>query len=338
MAAKQTFDTVMSDLKKRKFYPIYILMGEESYYIDKVSDYIENNVLTPEERDFNQTVVYGVDTTASQVVDMAKRFPMMAEYQVVIVKEAQNVKSWEKLENYLAKPLATTILVICYKNGSIDSRKKFVNTAASIGVVLKSDKLRDNAVPAFIDNYVKSKNATIDDKARGMIADFIGADLSRVVSEIDKTLISLPDDARHITPEIVEDKIGISKEYNAFELKNALATKDKLKAYRIVKFLDNNPKTASLYSFLPVVYSFFQNLMVAHYAADKSDRGVARALGMKSDWGARDYVRAMNVYSARKTMQIIHQIRVTDAKSKGVDNVNSTPGDLLKQLVYFILE
>jgi len=136
----------------------------------------------------------------------------------------------------------------------------------------------------------------------------------------------------------VEDKIGISKEYNAFELKNALATKDKLKAYRIVKFLDNNPKTASLYSFLPVVYSFFQNLMVAHYAADKSDRGVARALGMKSDWGARDYVRAMNVYSARKTMQIIHQIRVTDAKSKGVDNVNSTPGDLLKQLVYFILE
>ena len=338
MAAKQTFDTVMSDLKKRKFYPIYILMGEESYYIDKVSDYIENNVLTPEERDFNQTVVYGVDTTASQVVDMAKRFPMMAEYQVVIVKEAQNVKSWEKLECYLAKPLATTILVICYKNGSIDSRKKFVNTAASIGVVLKSDKLRDNAVPAFIDNYVKSKNATIDDKARGMIADFIGADLSRVVSEIDKTLISLPDDARHITPEIVEDKIGISKEYNAFELKNALATKDKLKAYRIVKFLDNNPKTASLYSFLPVVYSFFQNLMVAHYAADKSDRGVARALGMKSDWGARDYVRAMNVYSARKTMQIIHQIRVTDAKSKGVDNVNSTPGDLLKQLVYFILE
>lgn len=338
MATKQTYETVMRDLEKRKFYPIYILMGEESYYIDKVCDYIENNVLTPEERDFNQTVVYGVDTNAAQVIDMAKRFPMMAEYQVVIVKEAQNVKNWEKLEQYLVKPLKTTVLVICYKNGTIDARKKFLNTAANVGVVMRSDKLRDNAVPTFIENYVKSKNATIEQKAKMIIADFIGADLSRVASEIDKTLISLADDDRNITPDIVESKIGISKEYNAFELRNALVEKDKLKAFRIVKYIDNNPKNASLYSFLPVVFSFFQNLMVAHYSPDKSERGVARALGMKSEWGARDYVKAMKNYSAMKTMQIIHEIRVTDAKSKGVENVNSSPGDLLKQLICYILE
>ena len=151
-------------------------------------------------------------------------------------------------------------------------------------------------------------------------------------------LSSQADDDRNITPDIVESKIGISKEYNAFELRNALVEKDKLKAFRIVKYIDNNPKNASLYSFLPVVFSFFQNLMVAHYSPDKSERGVARALGMKSEWGARDYVKAMKNYSAMKTMQIIHEIRVTDAKSKGVENVNSSPGDLLKQLICYILE
>jgi len=326
----------MADLKARKFRPVYILMGEEPYYIDKVSDYIENNVMPPEERDFNQTVVYGVDTTAAQVVDMARRYPMMSEYQVVIVKEAQNVKNWDKLDKYLEKPLASTILVICYKQGTIDSRKKFMLKADALGVVFKSDRLRESAVPAFIEEYVKSKHATIDVKSKTMIADFIGSDLSRVASEIDKVLVSMGEGERKVTPEIVEQKIGISKDYNMFELRDALVNKDVLKANRIVKYLDDNPKSASLYSFLPGLYSFFQNLMVAHYS-DRTDRGVMVALGFKSEWAVKDYMKALRVFNAYKTMQIIHEIRETDAKSKGIGNPNTSPGNLLKQLVYFIL-
>ena len=336
MAAKQTFDTLMGDLKARKFKPIYVLMGEEPYYIDKVSDFLEENVLRPEERDFNQTVVYGMETNAAQVVDMAKRFPMMAEYQVVIVKEAQNIKNWDKLDGYLEKPLASTILVICYKHGTIDARKKFMSKAAAVGVVFKSEKLRENAVPTFIEDYVKSKGGTIDNKAKLMIADFIGNDLARVTSEIDKAMISMTEGEKKVTPDVVEQKIGISKEYNMFELRDALINKDALKANRIVKYLDNNPKTASLYSFLPGLFSFFQNLMVAHYS-DRSERGVMQALGFKSEWAVRDYMKALRSFNAYKTMQIIHQIRVTDAKSKGIDNPNTTPGDLLKELVFFIL-
>lgn len=336
MAAKQTVDTIMSDLKARRFKPIYILMGEEPYYIDKISDYIENNVMPPEERDFNQTVVYGVDTSAAQVVDMARRFPMMSEYQVVIVKEAQNIKNWDRLDNYLEKPLNTTILVLCYKHGTMDARKKYMTKAAAVGVVFKSEKLRENAVPAFIDDYVKSCKATIDPKAKAMIADFIGADLSRITSEIDKVLVSMPDADRKVTPEVVEKKIGISKDYNMFELRDALINKDVLKANRIVKYLDSNPKSASLYAFLPGLFSFFQNLMVAHYS-DRTDRGVMLALGFKSEWAVKDYMKALRVFSAGKTMKIIQQIRETDAKSKGIDNPNTSPGDLLKQLVYFIL-
>lgn len=336
MAAKQTVDTIMSDLKARRFKPIYILMGEEPYYIDKISDYIENNVMPPEERDFNQTVVYGVDTSAAQVVDMARRFPMMSEYQVVIVKEAQNIKNWDRLDNYLEKPLNTTILVLCYKHGTMDARKKYMTKAAAVGVVFKSEKLRENAVPAFIDDYVKSCKATIDPKAKAMIADFIGADLSRITSEIDKVLVSMPDGDRKVTPEVVEKKIGISKDYNMFELRDALINKDVLKANRIVKYLDSNPKSASLYAFLPGLFSFFQNLMVAHYS-DRTDRGVMLALGFKSEWAVKDYMKALRVFSAGKTMKIIQQIRETDAKSKGIDNPNTSPGDLLKQLVYFIL-
>ena len=326
----------MGDLKARKFKPIYVLMGEEPYYIDKVSDYLEGNVLRPEERDFNQTVVYGIETNAAQVVDMAKRFPMMAEYQVVIVKEAQNIKNWDKLDSYLEKPLNSTILVICYKHGSIDARKKFMSKAAAVGVVFKSEKMRENAVPAFIEEYVGGKGAAIDNKAKLMIADFIGNDLARVTSEIDKVLISMPEGERNITPDVVEQKIGISKEYNMFELRDALINKDVLKANRIVKYLDNNPKTASLYSFLPGLFSFFQNLMIAHYT-DRTSRGVMQALGFKSEYAVKDYLKALQTFNAYKTMQVIHQIRVTDAKSKGIDNPNTSPGDLLKELVFFIL-
>ena len=336
MAEKITYESLMSEIKQRKFKPIYLLMGEEPYYIDKVTQFLEDNILTPEEKDFNQTVVYGIDSNAAQIADMARRFPMMAQYQVVIVKEAQNMKGWDRLIPYFQKPQPTTILVFCYKHGKPDSRKTFMKEMMKNAVVFDSVKKKDREIPVFVENYLKEKNATIDPKAKQMVADAVGNDLSRLASELDKTLIDIGDE-RKVTPEIVESKIGISKDYNAFELRDAIARKDVLKANRIVKYIDSNPKTASLYAFLPGLFNFFQNLMIVHHTADKSEKGVAAALNFKSTWPARDYLYALNSYSRTKTMEIIHQIRAVDAKSKGIDNPNTSPGDLLKELVYFIL-
>ena len=340
MPAKQgvTFQTIMQDLKNRSFAPFYLLMGDESYYIDSISDYIASHVLSPEECDFNQTICFGSDVTAVQVADMARRYPMMAEYQVIIVKEAQNIRSLEALEKYLKNPVKSTILVWCHKNGKIDARKKVIGVAQSVGVVFESKKLRDYQLPDFIQNYLKPKKISIDPKSCQMIADYIGADLSRIVSELDKILIYLPEDDRRITPEVVEKEVGVSKDFNAFELRNAIVSKDVFKANQIIKYFDNNPKAGSLYSFLPLLFSFFQNLMIVHYTPNKSsEQDIARALDLKSAWGSKDFITGLRNYSARKTMEIISRIREVDGKSKGLDNPNTGAGELMKELIFFIL-
>ncbi len=340
MPAKQgvTFQSIMQDLKNRNFSPFYLLMGEESYYIDSISDYIASHVLSPEECDFNQTICFGSDVTAVQVADMARRYPMMAEYQVIIVKEAQNIRSLEALEKYLKNPVKSTILVWCHKNGKIDARKKVIGVAQSVGVVFESKKLRDYQLPDFIQNYLKPKKISIDPKSCQMIADYIGADLSRIVSELDKILIYLPEDDRRITPEVVEKEVGVSKDFNAFELRNAIVSKDVFKANQIIKYFDNNPKAGSLYSFLPLLFSFFQNLMIVHYTPNKSsEQDIARALDLKSAWGSKDFITGLRNYSARKTMEIISKIREVDGKSKGLDNPNTGAGELMKELIFFIL-
>ena len=340
MPAKQgvTFQSIMQDLKNRNFSPFYLLMGEESYYIDSISDYIASHVLSPEECDFNQTICFGSDVTAVQVADMARRYPMMAEYQVIIVKEAQNIRSLEALEKYLKNPVKSTILVWCHKNGKIDARKKVIGVAQSVGVVFESKKLRDYQLPDFIQNYLKPKKISIDPKSCQMIADYIGADLSRIVSELDKILIYLPEDDRRITPEVVEKEVGVSKDFNAFELRNAIVSKDVFKANQIIKYFNNNPKAGSLYSFLPLLFSFFQNLMIVHYTPNKSsEQDIARALDLKSAWGSKDFITGLRNYSARKTMEIISKIREVDGKSKGLDNPNTGAGELMKELIFFIL-
>lgn len=340
MPTKQgpTFQSIIHDLKSRKFSPIYVLMGDESYYIDQISDYIATHVLSPEERDFNQTVCFGSDVNAIQVTDMARRYPMMSEYQVIIVKEAQNIRSLDALEKYLKNPVKSTILVWCHKNGKIDARKKVVGLAQTVGVVFESQKLRDYQLPEFIQNYLKQKKVSIDPKSCQMIADHIGADLNRLTSELDKVLISLPPDNLRVTPEIVEEQIGVSKDFNAFELRNAIVQRDVFKANQIIKYFDNNPKAGSLYSFLPLLFSYFQNLMIAYYAPQKNtEQGIATALDLRSSWGAKDFLIGLKNYSARKTMEIISKIRDTDAKSKGLDNSNTGVGDLMKELIFFIL-
>lgn len=340
MPTKQgvTFQAIMQDLKNRNFAPFYLLMGEESYYIDTISDYIASHVLLPEECDFNQTICFGSDVTAVQVTDMAKRYPMMAEFQVIIVKEAQNIRSLEALERYLKKPVKSTILVWCHKNGKIDTRKKVIGLAQAMGVVFESKKLRDYQLPEFIQNYLKSKKATIDLKSCQMIANHIGSDLSRIVSELDKILIYLPNDNRRVTPDIVEKEIGVSKDFNAFELRNAIVSKDIFKANQIIKYFDNNPKAGSLYSFLPLLFSFFQNLMILHYTPNKSsEQDIARALDLNSTWGIKDLITGLKNYSARKTMDIISKIREVDGKSKGLDNPYTGAGELMKELIFYVL-
>ena len=340
MPTKQgvTFQAIMQDLKNRNFAPFYLLMGEESYYIDTISDYIASHVLLPEECDFNQTICFGSDVTAVQVTDMAKRYPMMAEFQVIIVKEAQNIRSLEALERYLKKPVKSTILVWCHKNGKIDTRKKVIGLAQAMGVVFESKKLRDYQLPEFIQNYLKSKKATIDPKSCQMIANHIGSDLSRIVSELDKILIYLPNDNRRVTPDIVEKEIGVSKDFNAFELSNAIVSKDIFKANQIIKYFDNNPKAGSLYSFLPLLFSFFQNLMILHYTPNKSsEQDIARALDLNSTWGIKDLITGLKNYSARKTMDIISKIREVDGKSKGLDNPYTGAGELMKELIFYVL-
>lgn len=314
-------------------------MGDESYYIDKISNYIAENVLQPDERDFNQNVVFGADVTASQIADLAKGYPMMAKHRVVIVKESQNLHATEPLEKYFKNPVKSTVLVLCHKNGSIDRRKKIIPSAQQGGaVIFESKKLYDRELPGFIDSYLKQHKATIEPKASQMIADHVGADLNRLTSELDKVLISLKDADRRITPEIVETEIGVSKDFNAFELRNAIVQRDVYKANLIIKYFDSNPKAGSLYSFLPLLFNYFQNLMLAYYAPQKNnENAVAQFLDLRSGWAARDYIAGMRNYSGMKTMQIISKIRETDAKSKGLDNPNTGAGDLMKELVFFIL-
>ena len=338
-AKNVSFDSIMSDLRDRKFSPVYYLMGDEPYYIDLISDYIAEHVLQPEERDFNQTILFGSDVNASQIADAARRYPMMAEYQVVIVKEAQNIKNTEALEKYFKQPMPSTILVMCHKNGSIDGRKReYVKSIQGSGVLFESKKLKDKELPAFIEKYLRSRNVSIDYKSTQIIADSIGADLSRLASELDKVVLSLSEEDRRVTPQVVEDQIGVSKEFNSFELRDAIVNRNVYKANQIIKYFDDNPKAGSIYSFLPMLFNYFQNLMIAYYAPNnKSQEGVAEWLELRNAWAAKDYMTGMRNYSGMKVMQIIGKIREIDAKSKGLDNPNTPPGELMKELIFYIL-
>ncbi len=334
-----TYDGVMRDLEARHFLPLYYLMGDESYYIDKISNWIAENVLQPEERDFDQTVLFGSDVTASQIVDAAKLYPMMSKYQVLIVKEAQNIKNTEPLEKYFKAPMPSTILVMCHKNGSIDGRKReYVKAIQQVGILFESKKLRDRDLPSFIEGYLRAKNVSIDTKSTQLIADSIGSDISRLVGELDKVLLSLPEEDRRVTPQVVEDQIGVSKDFNGYELRDAIVNRNIFKANQIVKYFDENPKAGSIYSFLPMLFNYFQNLMITHYCPQKnSQERVAEWLDLRSPWAAKDYMTGKKNYSAMKVMHILSKIREIDAKSKGLDNPNTPPGELMRELIFFIL-
>ena len=337
MSKEVTYEEIARDLKNRNYKPIYYLMGEESYYIDKISEYISQTVLTDEEKEFNLTVMYGADTDIASIINAAKRYPMMSEYQVVIVKEAQNVKDMESLVYYVQKLLPFTILVICHKHGTLDKRKKLAATIEKVGVLFESKKIKDTQLSGFITSFLKRKSVDIEPKAAEMMAEFVGTDLSRMAGELEKLVLTLPAGQMRITPEQIERNIGISKDYNNFELKNAIIARDVLKANKIIKYFDENPKTNPIQATLSVLFNFFSNLMLVYYAPDKSEQGIASMLGLKNTWQAKEYLAAARVFSGVKVMQIIGEIRYCDAQSKGVDNVSLKDGDLLRELIFKIL-
>ena len=335
--AKHTYESIMSELKSGTYRPIYYLMGEEGYFTDKIVDYILENALTEVERDFNLTIFYGLDTDIETVITAAKRFPMMAERQVIVVKEAQMLKNIDALSFYLQSPQPSTVLVFAHKNGSIDKRKKVATELDRNAVLLDSKKMREDHLPAFISSLLREKGLTADNKSVLMIRESIGADLSRIAGEIDKLSIALPQGATAVTPELVEEHIGISKEFNNFELQNALVNKDIYKANKIINYFAQNPKKNPIQMTLALLFSFFSNVMMGYYAPEKSERGVAEFLGLRSSWGVNDYIKAMRNYKAIHVMEILHEIRIADARSKGAEGPQTADAEIMRELMYKIL-
>lgn len=340
MAKKDTnlYLEILKDVRNKNFKPVYFLMGEESYFIDLITDAIIENALTDDERDFNQTIMYGADIdNYGTVVNAAKRYPMMAPRQLVVVKEAQQVANIELLSFYLKQPLASTILVINHKHGVVKG-KKLLSEIEQVGVLYESKKLYDNQLPAFINNYVAASGRTIENKAMQMIADYIGSDLNRLTSELDKLRISMGEAKMRITPEDVERNIGVSKDFNNFELLNAIVTRNVFKANQIVNYFERNPKNNPFIVTISVLFGFFSNLMLAFFAADKSEQGLMQELKLRSTFQSRDYITAMRNYNAFKCIDIIALLRQYDARSKGIGATsNTTEGEMLRELVFKIM-
>jgi DNA polymerase III subunit delta len=323
---------IISDIKSGNIKPIYFLMGEEPYYIDKLSEYIENNILQEHERDFNQTVLYGRDVTIEDVIASAKRYPMMADKQVIIVKEAQELsRTIEKLESYAENPQNTSVLVICYKYKTLDKRKKVTKVLEKAGVVFESKKLYENQIGEWLKRVLSGKKLSIEPKAAAMLVDFLGTDLSKIANEIDKLAIILPQGSV-ISPAIIEENIGFSKDYNVFEFRKAIGEKDQLKAFQIAYHFAQNPKDNPMVVTTSLVFSFFSQLLQYHGLKDKNPKNVASVLKI-NPYFLKDYDLALRNYPMKKVSQIVASLRDTDLKSKGVGANSLSQSDLLKEML-----
>lgn len=325
---------IVNDIKAGNIQPIYFLMGEEPYYIDKLSDFIEQNVLTEEEKGFNQTVLYGRDVTIDDIVSTAKRYPMMAERQVVIVKEAQDLsRTLDKIESYATNPMESTVLVFCYKYKTLDKRKKVTKLLAQKGLVYESKKLYENQVGDWIKRVLAGKKYSIEPKATAMLVEFLGTDLSKINNELEKLQIILPVGST-INPHHIEENIGFSKDFNNFELLNALGSRNQAKAFQIAHYFANNPKANPLIVTTSTVFGFFVKILRYHGLKDKNPSKVASVLGI-NQYFLKDYDVALRNYPMKKVSQIISSLREVDVKSKGV-GANLTQSDLLKEMLFKI--
>jgi len=332
----QTYKEITANLKKKIFHPVYFLSGEESYFIDKISEIIESDVLREDERDFNLHVLYGRDVSASKILDYARQLPMLANFQVVIVREAQDISDIESLKSYVEHPNSSTILTLCYKNKKPDKRKLFFKTIQEHAVYFESKKLSDKQVPIWIEEYLKVRNYSITPKSVMLIAENIGGDISKITNEIDKMLINIPQNTQ-INENHIEQNIGISKDYNIFELLNALSAKQIVKANTIVNYFAANSKSHSIFMILPLLFDFFVKVLMYHQADKKvNSANLASILGV-APFLVQQYQLAAKHYSPEKAKRIIGYCREYDLKGKGVNNVSASEGELLKELIFKIL-
>lgn len=327
---------IVTDIKNKNLKPIYFLMGEEPYYIDKIEELIASSVLTEVEKGFNQMVLYGGDVTIDDIISNAKRFPMMADYQVIIVREAQLLsRTIENLAAYVENLQPTTILVMCYKYKTLDKRKKLAKLIAKKGLLFDSKKLYDNQVPDWIKKVLSGKGYKIEPKAALMLTEFLGTNLSKISNELEKLMSLLPKGST-ISALVIEENIGISKDYNIFELRNAIGTRDIAKANKIINYFAQNPKSNPLVVVISLLFGYFTQILQYHALADKSKNAVASALRI-NPYFAKDYTLAGKNYPMRKVAQIIFYLNEADVKSKGVGANNLSDGTILKELLFKIL-
>lgn len=335
MAASVTasFDKIISALKARQYSPVYFLQGEETYFIDRILQYIEQNVLNEAERGFNQTIFYGKETDMTTILMAARRFPMMSDYQVIIVKEAQNIKDIDKLQSYLENPVASTILAFSYKGKKLDKRTKSAKLLSKF-VHFDSAKLYDNQVPGWTETYLKEKGYTINQKALALISESLGNDLGKIANELDKMLLNLEGtEVKNISAKEIEENIGISKDYNIFELQDAIGKRNFAKAIAIVEYFSQSKNAnGNLVVVLPQLYSFFSKLYKIHYLRDRSKENVSRQLGI-NPFFFNDYINYFKNFSSSKVENIFTVLSEFDLKSKGVNNAGTPDGELMKEML-----
>jgi len=327
---------IISDLNKKIYHPVYFFQGEEPFYIDYLSDFMEENILTETEKEFNHLVVYGKDTTAVNLINLARQYPMMSNFKVIIVKEAQQLDKIDALQPYIEKPLTTTILVLCYKYKKIDKRTGFFKSLQKNSVFYESSRIRDEDVPGWINQYLRERGYTITPKASQLLFEYLGNELAKIVNEIGKMIINIPAPAE-INENDIETYIGISKDFNIFELQKAIGRKDIYKANQIINYFADNPKNNPLIKTIAILYAYFCKILIFHQLADKNNtREVAAALSV-NPYFLNDYKMAARNYSSAKLVQIISLLRKYDGKIKGIDAGSASEGDLSRELLFHIL-
>lgn len=332
-----TFEQIQKDLKNKIYKPIYLFMGEEPFYGDILSDYIAKNVLTDSEKAFNQTIVYGKDSKVNDVADLCRRFPMMSNNQVIILKEAQDLKEFNDLLEYVSSPLNSTVFVINYKYKKLKKNTKVYKQIVKNGVVFESKKLYDNEMPKWINEYVQVKGKKINPKAAHLMAEYLGTNLSKVASELNKLLVVIEGKSDEITIDVVSENIGINKDYNVFDLNDALGNKDIVKVNKIINFMGRNVKENPTQMIIPSIFAYFHKTLTYKLLKDKSQRNVFAALGTGSNFIVNKYKTTARNYDNREIVNIISLLREYDLKSKGVGAINISNLDLLKELTFKIL-
>ncbi|MDH3652306.1 MAG: DNA polymerase III subunit delta [Saprospiraceae bacterium] len=331
-----TFDQITQDLKAKKYHPVYFLHGDESYYIDLLAHQFEHQILDEAERAFNLTILYGKEVDHKTVIDAARRFPMMAPHQVVILKEAQSMKTIADLSLYIENPSLSTLFIICYKHARFDKRTKFAKLIIKKAVIFESKRIYDNQIPAWINNYLQKKGLKINNKETSLIGEYLGNNLNKIANELDKLAINLTR-GHQITQDDIEKYIGISKDYNIFELQNALGSRDREKTYRIIGYFQSNPKNNPLVMVVGTLFGFFAKIFQMHALRNAGDREVQKVLGLSTAYFVKDYRRAAQEYNKTQTEKVLNLLREYDLKSKGVERASATDQSLMQEMVYHIL-